>query len=207
MLITFEGLDGSGKSTQARILLERLIEAGKEVEFIREPGGTELGEKIRDMLLDKNHNKMLAETELFLFSASRAQLVRDRIRPAFTAGKVVICDRFYDSSTAYQGWGRGVAVNVVSVINTCASGGLSPDLTFFIDVPLEIIEQRMYETKKDKDRMESSGREFYTRVRRGYLTLASQEKRFRVLDGTKTIDELSNIVWGEVKSLLEEQKG
>lgn len=204
MLITFEGLDCSGKSTQARLLIEKLGEIGREVEFIREPGGTDLGERIRDILLDKNHFKMIAETELFLFSSSRAQLVKERIIPALSQGKIVVCDRFYDSSTAYQGGGRGVDIDAINTINMCASNGLVPDLTFFVDLPIGKIETRMSLLKKNKDRMESSGRDFFEKVRQTYLTLATQHPRFRVVDGQKSIQAISEVIWKEVDKAITE---
>ncbi len=204
MLITFEGLDCSGKSTQARLLIEKLEKIGREVEFIREPGGTDLGERIRDILLDKNHFKMIAETELFLFSSSRAQLVRERIIPAFREGKIVVCDRFYDSSTAYQGGGRGIDIDAIYTINMCASNGLVPDLTFYIDLPVEEIEKRISMLKKNRDRMESGGRDFFEKVRQAYLSLAAQHPRFRVVDGAQTIQAIGEVIWRDVDKAITE---
>lgn len=204
MLITFEGLDCSGKSTQARLLIEKLEKIGREVEFIREPGGTDLGERIRDILLDKNHFKMIAETELFLFSSSRAQLVRERIIPAFREGKIVVCDRFYDSSTAYQGGGRGIDIDAIYTINMCASNGLVPDLTFYIDLPVEEIEKRISMLKKNRDRMESGGRDFFEKVRQAYLSLAAQHPRFRVVDGAQTIQAIGEEIWRDVDKAITE---
>ncbi|MBM4169448.1 MAG: dTMP kinase [Ignavibacteria bacterium] len=198
MLITFEGLDLSGKSTQARMLLDRLASQGFEVVFIREPGGTDIGEKIRAILLDTENKGISDEAEFLLFSASRAQIVRERIQPALEAGAVVVCDRFYDSSTAYQGWGRGIPVSAVEAINMCAAAGLAPDVTFFLDLPVAEIERRLAIALKEKDRMESNGRAFYERVRNGYLEIARQQPRVTVLDATKPINELHEEVWRRV---------
>jgi len=198
MLITFEGLDLSGKSTQAKLLLDRLSSSGFQVVFIREPGGTEIGEKIRTILLDKQNSGMTDETELFLFSASRAQLVRETIKPALESGKMVICDRFYDSSTAYQGWGRGVSVKAIETINWCASAGLEPDITFFLDLPVEEVEKRITRALKEKDRMESNGHHFYEEVRKGYLEIAREHPRFTILNAAKPVDELHKEIWRDV---------
>jgi len=138
MFITFEGIDFCGKSTQVGLLRDYLLEQKKNVHLIREPGGTEISEKIREILLDKKNNAMVMETEIFLFSASRAQLVREVIRPYLQKGYYVISDRFHDSSTAYQGFGRGLSVDAILNIHNLAIGKTIPDITFFIDIPNEI---------------------------------------------------------------------
>lgn len=199
MLITFEGLDYSGKSTQIKLLAERLTTQKKRVLVLREPGGTPIGERIRAILLDKQSAAMSPVGEFLLFSASRTQLVETVIKPALEAGTIVICDRFYDSSTAYQGSGRGLPLDAIKTINRIATDGLVPDVTFFIDIPLDEVERRIRERKEGKDRMESSGRAFYERVQRGYLELATMERRFCVIDGTKSIEEIHALVWNMVE--------
>ena len=202
MFITFEGLDFSGKSTQVRLLSDRLSHEDFNVLVLREPGGTDIGEKIRKILLDKGSAEMTDVSELFLFSASRSQLVEEVIRPALAGGMVVLSDRYYDSTTAYQGWARGIPLDTIRAINQCASGGLVPHLTFFLDIPVNEVERRVQRAKSNKDRMESNGRDFYVKARNGYLDLASHESRFRVIDSTKTVDEVHEAVWREVEKLL-----
>jgi dTMP kinase len=195
MFITFEGLDNSGKSTQVQMLAEHLTRKGHRVLVLREPGGTEIGERIRTMLLDKNNISMTEASELFLFSASRSQLVKEIIKPALEGGMVVLCDRYYDSTTAYQGWGRGISLEVIAAINRYASDNLVPDITFLLDIPIKEIEKRILRAKKNNDRMESSGLEFYERVRNGYLDLAKKESRYRLLDALQTVDDIHDAIW------------
>ena len=206
MLITFEGLDYSGKSTQVQLLADRLTLQDHRVLVLREPGGTDIGEKIRKMLLDKNNEGMTEASELFLFSASRSQLIQEVVRPALDAGMVVICDRYYDSTTAYQGFGRGISLDVIHAINQYATGGLVPDVTFFLDIPIREIEKRMNSAKTNKDRMESSGIELYERVRNGFLQIAQSESRCCVIDGMKPIDDLHELIWQHVTDILFTQK-
>jgi len=199
MFITFEGIDFCGKSTQVEILKSYLIQKNKNVHLIREPGGTEISEKIREILLDKKNNAMVMETEIFLFSASRAQLVREVIRPYLKQGYFVISDRFHDSSTAYQGYGRGLPVETIMKINNLAIGETVPDLTFFIDIPIDVsIRRKNKKTHNDLDRIEISDSSFFERVRNGYLELAKSEKRFRVLDGTQPIEIVSELIVSEI---------
>lgn len=200
MLITFEGLDYSGKSTQVELLVDRLTREGYRVLLVREPGGTVIGEKIRSILLDKNLAGMTDIAEVFLFSASRSQLVQEVIKPALDAGTIVVCDRFYDSTTAYQGWGRKIRLESVEAINRTATSGLVPDMSFFLDIPLEELERRMLAGQKD--RMELNGREFYEQVRKGYLGIAKKEKRVTVVDGLQSVDRLAHLIWGQVESQL-----
>ena len=202
MFITFEGIDFCGKSTQAELLKSYLVKNKKIVEIIREPGGTEISEKIREMLLDKKHYHMFMETEIFLFSASRAQLVREKIRPYLEKGVYVISDRFHDSTTAYQGFGRGIDINTVVHINNLAIGKTVPDITFIIDIPVKVAEERKkIKTKIDLDRIEISDSVFYEKVRKGYLKLAENEKRFRVIDGTANIEDIHHRIVGEIDML------
>ena len=202
MFITFEGIDFCGKSTQVDLLKEYLIQHNKNVHLIREPGGTEISEKIRNILLDKKNNAMVMETEILLFSASRAQLVREVIRPYLLQGYYVISDRFHDSSTAYQGYGRGLPVESIMKIHKIAIGDTIPDLTFFIDIPNKVaIDRKTKKTHSDLDRIEVSDNQFYERVREGYLNLAKKEKRFRIIDGTESIGKINERIINEIKSL------
>jgi len=206
MLITFEGLDYSGKSTQVQLLADRLTLQDHRVLVLREPGGTDIGEKIRKMLLDKNNDGMTEASELFLFSASRSQLIQEVMRPALDSGMVVICDRYYDSTTAYQGFGRGIPLEVIYAINRYATGGLVPDVTFFLDIPIREIERRMRSAKTNIDRMESNGIEFYERTRNGFLQIAKTESRYCVIDGLQPIDDLHELIWQHVTEAIINQK-
>jgi dTMP kinase len=200
MFISFEGIDFSGKSTQIELLKDYLVEHNKKVEILREPGGTEISEKVRRILLDNKNEKMFAEAELLLFSASRAQLLREKIRPYLQKGIYVISDRFHDSSTAYQGYGRGIPIEVVKKVHDLAIGDTIPDLTFFIDIPVGIANERKKKKSKIKlDRIELADIEFYNRVRSGYLEIARQEERFKVIDGTQTIETIQNQIISELE--------
>jgi len=200
MFISFEGIDFSGKSTQIELLKDFLIENNKKVEVIREPGGTEISEKVRNILLDNKNQKMFAEAELLLFSASRAQLVREKIRPYLQKGIYVISDRFHDSSTAYQGYGRGIPLDIVKNVHSLAIGDTVPELTFFIDIPVGIANERRKKKSKGKlDRIELADIEFYNRVRNGYLEIARQEERFKVIDGTQAIETIQNQIFSELE--------
>ena len=202
MFITFEGIDFCGKSTQIELLKSYLQKHKKKVKVIREPGGTDISEKIRTMLLDKQNSKMLMETEFLLFSASRAQLVREKIRPYLDEGIYVISDRFHDSSTAYQGYGRGISIEVILSIHKLAIGNTIPDITFFIDIPVDVAEQRRREKlKKHLDRIENSNKGFYTRVRNGYLELAKSENRFRIINGTDGIENIHENIINEIDKI------
>ena len=202
MFITFEGIDFCGKSTQVELLKNYLVKNKKSVEIIREPGGTEISEKIREVLLDKKHYHMFMESEIFLFSASRAQLVREKIRPSLEKGFYVISDRFHDSTTAYQGFGRGIDINTVEHINRLAIGKTVPDITFIIDIPVKVAEERKKnKTNLDLDRIEISDSVFYEKVREGYLTIAKKEKRFRIIDGTAEITEMHKKILNEINVL------
>lgn len=201
MFITFEGLDFCGKSTQVKLLKEKLEAIGKRVVLIREPGGTQISEKVREILLDKKNSEMRIEAELLLFSASRAQLVREKILPLLEDGCVVISDRFHDSSIAYQGYGRGINLDSVKVIQNFAIGSAVPILTFFIDLSLSEIDKRRREYGiTNLDRIELSEDDFYNRVRNGYIELSKEEPRFITIDGT---DSIQNIHQEIMKAVLE----
>ena len=202
MFITFEGIDFCGKSTQIELLKSYLLKNKKKVQVLREPGGTEISEKIRTMLLDKENFKMLMEAEFLLFSASRAQLVREKIRPYLDEGIYVISDRFHDSSTAYQGYGRRISIEVILSIHKLAIGNTIPDITFFIDIPVEIAEQRRQEKLSEQlDRIENSNMDFYSRVRNGYFELAKNENRFRILDGIDNVENIHEKIINEIDKI------
>lgn len=198
MFITFEGIDGSGKSTQAQRLLERLEEEGRNVHLFREPGGTELSEQVRKMLLDPTLD-IRPLPELLLFSAARAQLVERAIRPALAAGAVVICDRFYDSTTAYQGAGRSVAeVEWVKGFNLTVTGGLVPDRTYYIALDPDLALSRRDGRSAVRDRMEQGDAAFFRRVTAAYDALAADEsRRILRLDGRRSVDELHEEIWAD----------
>ncbi len=207
MFISFEGLDLCGKTTQSHLLVERLTSLGKQVVYLREPGGTAISEKIRDILLDLRHSEMSAKAELFLFSAARTQLVSQVIKPAVQQGKIVICDRFYDSTTAYQGYGRGIKLEEIHAINRIATDGTIPDLTLFISVPLDEILRRQ-KIKKGIDRMESSGIQFYERVLNGFNAMAETEpNRFVVIDGMPAKESVHNTIWNIIQQLMLKHHG
>jgi|WetSurMetagenome_2_1015567.scaffolds.fasta_scaffold136225_2 dTMP kinase len=203
MFITFEGLDFSGKTTQARILVEALKRDHPVVHFLREPGGTAISERVRDILLDKKNLEMNDAAELLLFSAARAQLVREIILPALRRGEIVVCDRYYDSTTAYQGYGRGIDLAAVRSINRLATDGMDPDVTFFVDIPVDEIELRKQKAGMTFDRMESSGRTFYERVRAGYQAIARDAAhRYVTLDGTLPVEELARAIGARIAEKL-----
>jgi len=204
-LISFEGSEGSGKSTQIARLAAHLQKIGREVVATREPGGTEIGEQIRNIIVHNSRgDEMCPETELLLFTAARAQVVREVIAPALQRGAVVLSDRYLDSSTVYQGIARNLAPGPVSEINQFAVGNVMPDLTIVIDVPTEVSLARIRQRASDlPDRMERENISFYTKVREGYLLLAKQwPARVVVLDGTLTPDELDQKVWAAVEQRL-----
>jgi dTMP kinase len=202
MFITFEGIDFCGKSTQVELLKKSFQNQDKKVEIIREPGGTEISEMVRSILLDKKHYHMVMETEIFLFSAARAQLVREKIRPYLSQGIYVISDRFHDSTTAYQGFGRGIDIESVEHINKLAIGETIPDITFFIDITVEEAERRKKLMQNfDPDRIEVSDISFYERVRAGYLFIADQSTRVKVINGMKSIEEIHNEILEEIDNI------
>ncbi|MBI5806934.1 MAG: dTMP kinase [Ignavibacteriales bacterium] len=206
MFITFEGLDFCGKSTQVQLLEEHLKKNNREVILIREPGGTNISEKIRNILLDKKNKEMLVETELVLFAASRAQLVGEVILPALAENKFVISDRFHDSSIAYQAFGRGINLRFVEELQQFVIGKAIPDITFFIDTPIEEIVKRKATVKKIQlDRIERSTIDFYEKVREGYLYLAKKEKRFVVIDGLLSIQKIHEIILSKIQKVNEEK--
>ncbi len=198
MLITFEGLDGCGKSTQLHRLADRLQRLGYRVTIVREPGTTPLSERLRHLLLE-GPTDIVPLAELFLFNAARAQLVETVLRPTLEAGTIVLCDRFADSTTAYQGYGRGLPLELVLTCNRIAVGEIEPTLTFFLDVPVELAIQR----HGIPDRMERAGPAFFERVRQGYWEIARREpQRVIPIDGTRSPDAIHAEIWEHVRPHL-----
>ena len=190
-LIVFEGLDASGKSTQARLLARRLADAGGDVVSTREPGGTPIAEGIREVLLEREHQALLPLSELLLFMVSRTQNTHEVILPALRAGKTVVASRYRLSSMAYQGYGRGLDLDLISQLNEAVTSGTLPDVTFLIDVPAEYTLRR----KADRgDRIEVESIEFHRRVRRGFLELTDGDPTAHVLDGTRSVKEIGDAV-------------
>lgn len=198
LFITFEGPDGCGKTTQMNLLAQYFEKKGKKVVLTREPGGKGLGEKVREILLNYN-GEVSDRCESFLFLADRAQNIDIIVKPAVKQGEIVLCDRHIDSTVAYQGYGRGLDINEINMLNNLATGGKKPDLTLVFDVDVETSMKRV---GKEKDRMESAGIDFHNKVRNGYLELAKQEPtRIKVLDATKTIEEIHEKVVEIVEKL------
>lgn len=213
LFVTFEGPEGSGKSTQARLLDEFLRDRGYTVTLTREPGGTPLGEQIRELLLDPAHGEMDPRAELFLYLASRAQHVQQHIRPALERGEVVISDRFSDASLVYQGMARDVGVKRVRELNRWATRNTHPDLTFILDVPLRKGLSEAREGSSERwssnrgDRIEQESEEFHRSVKRGYRTLAEQEpERCVLLKRDRGVDALQDDVRNRVLQRLQEHE-
>ena len=208
LFITFEGTEGGGKSTQVGLLAERLRQLGRRVRVLREPGGTPIGEEIRHLLKHHPANvAMMPEAELLLMNASRAQLVREVIRPALTAGDIVLCDRFYDSTTAYQGHGRQLNLALVQSVIQFAVGHTHPHLTLLLRVPTEVSEARrlarQVATAGPRDRFEEADREFFRRVEHGFDLIAEAEpERVKILDATQSIEAVHDGIWRLVEAHL-----
>jgi dTMP kinase len=208
LFITFEGTEGCGKSTQIELLGKTLRVLGYRVHMLREPGGTPVGEEIRHTLKHSKANvAMTPETELLLVNASRAQLVRELIRPALVVGDVVLCDRFYDSTTAYQGHGRGLDLSLVKSVVDFAVGDTRPNLTLFLHVPPEVSAERLLSRQSIlpfiRDRMEEGDRNFFARVAKGYEAIvAGEPDRVRVVDANAPIDVVCSRVWELVQPIL-----
>ena len=200
MFITFEGIDGSGKSTQIALLREKLISLGKTVQVFREPGGTDVSELIRGMLLNPEI-EMNPVTELLLFSSARSQLVNEKVIPALEKGEIVILDRFYDSTTAYQGYGRGsLPLEQIHEINKIASHQKEPDFTFYLRLSLDESARRT--AHLEKDRMEQAGDSFFEKVAKGFDELAKHEKRFHVIDASLEKEQVANHIFEALKASL-----
>jgi len=207
LFIAFEGGEGAGKTTQARLLQQRLLDSGRNVVLTREPGGTRLGEGLRDIILHSANGKggssLVAAAELFLFLAARAQLVEEVIRPALADGKAVVCDRFSASTIAYQGYGRGLELGAVRRACELATGGLQPDLSILLDMPVDAGLRRQAESGESADRIGGETREFHERVRRGFREIAAGEPgRWLVVDASRSVEEVAQAVWEKVRELL-----
>jgi dTMP kinase len=203
LFITFEGIEGCGKTTQVRLLAQGLRRSGREVVVTREPGGPAISELIRDILLDARHHSMDPLTELLLLEASRAQHVAEVIAPALRRGAVVLCDRFADSSTAYQGSGRKMGTGMIDRLNRIATGGVWPDLTFVFDLPVAEGFARASRRRRRLDRMESQQRIFHQRVRNGFKTLAAAEpRRVKLIDARREPEAILDEVWQTVARRL-----
>jgi dTMP kinase len=203
LFITFEGPEGSGKTVQSQALYEYLRERGLPVYLTREPGGTGIGDQIRQVLLSTENAEMLPSTEILLFSASRAQLVGQVIRPLLEQGTIVICDRYADSTLAYQGYGHGLDVGLLRAITAFATGGLRPDLIIYLDIDVEEGLRRKRETA-EWNRLDRKEVAFHQRVRRGYLEMAAAEpQRWLVLNAARPVAEVQERIRARVKEMLE----
>ena len=208
LFITFEGTEGCGKSTQIKLLAEHLKAIGHRVRTLREPGGTPIGEEIRHTLKSSKHNHaMTAEAELLLMNASRAQLVREVIRPGLAAGEMVLCDRFYDSTIAYQGHGRQLDLDKMKAVIDFAVGDMRPDLTLFLHVSQDLSEQRQRERQStlafERDRFEEADRKFFERVAHGYGVIAASEpQRVKFINGAQPMDVVCAEIWKIVQPVL-----
>lgn len=190
LFVTFEGIDGCGKTTQIELLSKDLQEAGIPYVLIREPGGTVIGEKIRTILLDKANMGMDERTELLLYEAARAQIVKEKILPELEAGKVVICDRFFDSTVAYQGYARGLNLEDIDFLNNWSAAGIKPDITFLLDLDEKTAYERRHGRSDEEDRLEAEGLSFMKKVRDGYLARSKGEPRFKVISATQTPEQI-----------------
>ena len=208
LFISFEGTEGCGKSTQIALLAERLTALGRVVKLVREPGGTPIGEEIRQTLKHSSANHaMTAEAELLLMNASRAQLVREVIRPALVAGEIVLCDRFYDSTTAYQGYGRGLDLKLVKSVIDFAVGETRPQLTLLFHVSPEVSQARLASRQSTlpfmRDRMEEADEEFFERVVKGYEAIARADReRVKLIDAAGPVETVKGDIWKQVEPLL-----
>jgi dTMP kinase len=208
LLISFEGTEGCGKTTQIARLAEQLRAYGRSVKLVREPGGTPIGEEIRHTLKHSQQNQaMTAEAELLLMNASRAQLVREAIRPALAAGDIVLCDRFYDSTIAYQGYGRGLDLHLIRGVIDFAVGETRPQLTLLLEISPETSAARQASRQSGqpatRDRFEEADREFFERVAKGYRAIAGAEPgRVKVVDAAGSVDAVSAAIWEHVERLV-----
>lgn len=201
--ITFEGGEGSGKSIQVQILVSHLREKAYPVVVTREPGGTRIGEQIRAITHNQENVDLDPVTEAYLMAASRAQHIREILAPALEAGKVVVCDRFVDSSVAYQGYGRQIGAQAIALLNNLAVNGAVPDLTILLDIAPEAGMKRRASAIKVQDRLDLQQHDFYQRVRDGFLTLAKKNSnRYVVIDAAQSIEKVAASVWNVVKKKL-----
>lgn len=201
--ISFEGIDFSGKSTQILNLKDKLESLNQKVHIFREPGGTKISELIREILLDKTNLSMTSTTEMLLYSAARNQVLSEKILPALESGDFVIADRYVDSTTAYQGFGRQISMDLIKQINHLATNDFLPAVTFFLDLPIaKMLERRQKETN-EIDRLESAGTDFFNRVREGYLKIADTERnRVQIINADQKVSEISYQIWELVDSKM-----
>lgn len=205
IFITFEGIEGSGKSTQLELLCDYVASRG--IDYVRtvEPGGTMIGEEIRKILLSVEHSGMTSLTELLLYASSRAQHVGEVIKPALQEGQVVVCDRFSDSTIAYQGFGRGLDMDLIAQLNAMCTDGIIPDITFLLDIDVETGLKRN-RTANKIDRLELEAVAFHTKVRDGYLSLMEKEPgRIRLVNSNKTIEEIADSIAGAFRAYMEKK--
>lgn len=203
LFITLEGIEGSGKSTQLAYVVECLQNKNKDVVCTREPGGTMVGEKIRNILLDKKLPSMHIETELMLMCAARVEHVKSVIEPALNQGKYVVCDRFFDATYAYQGFGRGIDIDRIDKLREFSIGSLQPDMTLLLDVTLDVSESRV-DARGERDRFEDEKLTFYEKIRGGYLEMAkNQSARIKIIDATKSISDVQSNIKQYVDDLIE----
>jgi len=208
LFITFEGIEGCGKSTQAKRLVNRLRELAVPLVFTLEPGGTTVGQKIRLILLDSRNQHISPLAELLLYAADRAQHVEEIIKPALEQEKWVLCDRFFDATTVYQGYARGLDMKLIVTLNEKASPGIRPDITFLIDCAVEVglkraLKRNKIQFQEGQDRFEREKKDFHEAVREGYLTMAMEDReRFVVVDGTLKEDELEEIIFKHVEPFI-----
>jgi dTMP kinase len=206
MFITFEGCEGCGKSTHSRLLYEHLKGLGYDCVLTREPGGTRLGEAVREALLHSDGMEISDVTELFLFESARAQIVRQVIKPALSSKKIVVCDRFSDATRAYQGYGGGVDSRIIKVLDKVATGGMTPDITFLLDIDIETGLKRA--RLKGVDRMESKQLSYHRRVRRGYLEIARREPaRVKIVSVRENIYDTQDIIRRKAEVVIQRCKG
>ena len=194
--ISFEGIDYSGKTTQINLLKERLENLGQKVVLLREPGGTPISELIRAILLDKNHYNMTSICEVLLYSAARHQLVKEKVLDELGSGNFVVADRYVDSTTAYQGFGRKLPMYFIKQLNQVATDGLIPNITFLLDLSYSQLKKRKKLRKDDVDRLEKEKIEFYNRIRKGYLKIAEHEKdRIKIIKANRSIEQIKSEIW------------
>ena len=206
LFITFEGPEGSGKSTQSSLVARDLLSSGYDVVHTAEPGGTALGKKVREILLEKDEIPMDGLAELFLFEADRAQHVHEVILPAIREKKIVLCDRFNTATFAYQGYGLGMDMELIRKMDEAATGGLKPDLTVLLDIDTSVGMERA-SARSRADRMEKRGGDFHLRVREGYLDMAAKDPaRIKVINAADEIDATQNLVKREIYGLIERHK-
>lgn len=211
LFVTFEGVEGCGKSTQIRLLAQKLIARGMSVVLTREPGGCVIADAIRSVLLDPGHHDMTSRAELLLYAAARAQHVDEVILPALKQGSVVLCDRFSDATVAYQGYGRGLERATIDSLNQLAAADLKPDLTLLMDMPAEegltrAIARNDANSALNEGRFEQESLRFHQRVRDGYLQLAGKEDRFSIIDATGSIEEVAGRIAQTVDKCLEKPR-